>query len=202
MWYTCFAVFVTQFNQSNHRSVILLSSVPWIWPLLIWLDLIAVCGWLISTQHALDLLNEPKLTDEAAEDKPNAAVLLKLCGQREKLQRGLSVCSILCFTLTGAFTVTAFDVRFRPMLTGMPVNAVWFRIVSAVVLLLVTAFLLQLFGHVIPVFLAGRDAEKTILRRRRLLVFSAALAQIIAAPAQKLSRPLLRLAGADPDAVT
>ena len=171
------------------------------WQIILLIVLIAVCGLLTAAESAMIAVNDSKLDKLAAGGDKKAVRLKKLTDKPNRFLSSMHSAVTIFGYLTAAFAAYRFSEPLAGALkrafTGGSEGAL--RAVSLAAVTLVLAFLMEVFGEMIPRKAAARDPEK--------LAFAAigAVKAVVAAfapftwLAEKLTRGSLRLLGIDPD---
>lgn len=146
-------------------------------------------------------VSDSRLDKLAADENKKVKRLKKLISKPERFISALRNASALVCCLSAAFAAKAFSVPLTDLIlkTGVnfPVSVV--SAVSTIVVALVTACLMLIFGKLIPQHTAVRNPEKTALVLSRFIGFISAVIAPMTTVTRVIANGILRIFGIDPN---
>ena len=149
-------------------------------------------------------VSDSKLEKSASGGNRKAKRLKKIIAKPERFLSALRTASALVCCLSAAFASRAFTSPLTELImkTGTSISRSAVSAVMTVVIALLTACLMLLFGKLIPQYTAAREPEKTALALSGLISFLSAVFSPVTAIIRAIANVILRIFGIDPNSNT
>ena len=163
--------------------------------------LIALSAFFTFAEVSAVSVSDSKLDKLAASGSKKAKRLKKLISKPERFLSALRSGSALVCCLSAAFGATAFSAPLLKLIlkTGIKFNLSVLSAAVTIIIALLTACVMLIFGKLIPKHAAAREPEKSALAISGIISFVTAFFAPMTAVCKLIANGLLRLFGIDPE---